>query len=97
MAILTAPQLAALRQRNDMELSKGARSSHGYPKDTIRDLLQTIDELKAQKKKWQRVATHRGELLEKISNMAGLGSLTDAPQDKEDLKSRVIYTPTTFE
>jgi hypothetical protein len=74
--ILNAQQLTALRQRNDMELSKGARSSHGYPKETIRDLLQTIDELRGQKKKWQRVATHRGELLEKISNMAGLGMLS---------------------
>ena len=74
--ILNAQQLTALRQRNDMELSKGARSSHGYPKETIRDLLQTIDELRGQKKKWQRVATHRGELLEKISNMAGLGMMS---------------------
>lgn len=74
--ILTSQQLAALRQRNDMEISKGARSTHGYPKDTIRDLLQTVDELKKQKKKWQRVATHRGELLEKISNIAGLGTLS---------------------
>ena len=74
--VLSAQQLAAIRQRNDMEIARGARSAHGYPKETIRDMLQTIDELKKQKKRWQRVGTHRGELLEKISNMAGLGMLS---------------------
>jgi hypothetical protein len=83
--ILNAQQLAALRQRNDMEISKGSRSTHGYPKDTIRDLLQTIDELRSQKKKWQRVATHRGELLEKISNMAGLGTLSGEANEQEPM------------
>ena len=74
--VLTQAQLVAIRQRNDMEVAKGARSAHGYPKETIRDLLQTIDELKKQKKRWQRVGTHRGELLEKISNMSGLGMMS---------------------
>ena len=74
--VLTQAQIAAVRQRNDMEIARGARSAHGYPKETIRDLLQTIDELRKQKKRWQRVGTHRGELLEKISNMAGLGMMS---------------------
>lgn len=77
MAILSSSQLAALRQRNDMELTKGRKSTFGWPKDTINDLLQTVEEIRKQKKKWQRVATHRGELLEKISNMAGLGTMSE--------------------
>lgn len=76
MAILSSSQLAALRQRNDMELAKGRKSTFGWPKDTINDLLQTVEEIKKQKKRWQRVASHRGELLEKISNMAGLGTMS---------------------
>lgn len=77
MAILSSSQLAALRQRNDMELTKGRKSTFGWPKDTINDLLQTVEEIRKQKKKWQRVANHRGELLEKISNMAGLGTMSE--------------------
>lgn len=77
MAILSSSQLAALRQRNDMELTKGRKSTFGWPKDTINDLLQTVEEIRKQKKKWQRVASHRGELLEKISNMAGLGTMSE--------------------
>ena len=77
MGILSSSQLAALRQRNDMEISKGGKAAFGWPKDTIRDLLQTVDELKKSKKKWQRVATHRGELLDKISTMAGTGMLNE--------------------
>lgn len=77
MAILSSSQLAALRQRNDMELAKGRKSTFGWPKDTINNLLQTVEEIRKQKKKWQRVATHRGELLEKISNMAGLGTMSE--------------------
>lgn len=77
MAILSSSQLAALRQRNDMELAKGRKPTFGWPKDTINDLLQTVEEIRKQKKKWQRVASHRGELLEKISNMAGLGTMPE--------------------
>lgn len=77
MTILSSSQLSALRQRNDMEISKGRKSSYGWPKETINDLLQTIEEMKKQKKKWQRVATHRGELLDKISNMAALGNTAE--------------------
>ena len=73
--VLTQAQITAIRQRNEMELNR-PKGTHGYPGAMIRDLLQTIDEMRIQKKKWQRVATHRGELLEKISNMAGLGSLS---------------------
>lgn len=50
MAILSSSQLAAIRQRNDFELSKGKRSAHGWPKDTINDLLQTVEEIRKQKK-----------------------------------------------
>ncbi len=77
MAALSSSKLAALRQRNDMELAKGRKSTFGWPKDTINDLLQTVEEIRKQKKRWQRVATHRGELLEKISNMVGLGTMSE--------------------
>lgn len=70
--ILSAQQITSLRQRNERELSLGARSAHGYPKETILDLLETLDEMRVSKKKWQRLATHRGELLGKIGDMAAL-------------------------
>ena len=69
MAILSRNQLAAVRQRNDLEIAKGSKSAFGYPKDMIRDLLQTIDELNKSKKKWQRLATDRGESLKKIQSI----------------------------
>lgn len=72
MTILSASQLAAARQRNDAEIAKGTKGAHGYPSALVRDLLQTIDDLRAKKKRWQRVATHRGELLDKIKNLSGL-------------------------
>ena len=70
--ILTSQQLAALRQRNDMEIAKGRHAAHGWPKETIRDLLQTLDEARVQKKHWQRIAVRRGELMSKIMGLAEL-------------------------
>ena len=64
--ILSAGQLTALRQRNDEELALGAKASHGYPAHTIRDLLQTVEQIKREKKKWQRLATERGRSLEAV-------------------------------
>jgi hypothetical protein len=52
-----------------MELAKGRKSTFGWPKDTINDLLQTVEEIRKQKKRWQR--------LEKISNMVGLGTMSE--------------------
>lgn len=66
MAILDKNQLRAIRQRNGMEISRGGKSTHGYPKEIIHDLLQTIDFLAKEKKKWQRVAEHRGDRFRKI-------------------------------
>ena len=66
MAVLDKNQLRAIRQRNEMEMGRGSKSAHGYPKETIHDLLQTIDFLAKEKKKWQRVAEHRGARFRKI-------------------------------
>lgn len=61
--ILNANQLKALRQRNEEELRKD-QPSYGYPAHTIRDLLQTIEATKKEKKKWQRLAQERGNVIE---------------------------------
>lgn len=65
--ILSSSQLRALRQRNDEELRRGDYVKMGYPADTIQDLLQTIEAVKSEKKKWKKVAQERGEMLGKIS------------------------------
>ncbi len=67
--ILSASQLRALRQRNDEELRKGNFAKHGYPANTIQDLLHTIEALKSEKKKWKKVAQERGELLNRMSSL----------------------------
>lgn len=69
--ILNVSQLSALQQRNDEELRKGQYAKHGYPAHTIRDLLQTIEAVKKEKKKWQRVAQERGKTLENIRSLIG--------------------------
>ncbi len=67
--ILSASQLRALRQRNDEELRKGSFAKHGYPANTIQDLLHTVEALKGEKKKWKKVAQERGELLNKMTGL----------------------------
>ena len=68
--ILNASQLSALRQRNDEELRKGKYAKYGYPAHTIQDLLQTVEAIKKEKKKWQRLAQERGQALRKIGELA---------------------------
>lgn len=68
--ILNATQLKALRQRNDEELRKGRYAKHGYPANTINDLLQTVEALKAEKKKWKKIAQERGKALSAIHDVA---------------------------
>ncbi|GEM_PF-1338851 len=69
--ILNSSQLKALQQRNDEELRKGQYAKHGYPAHTIRDLLQTVDSVKREKKKWKKLAQERGQALKAISEIAG--------------------------
>jgi len=69
--ILNASQLSALRQRNDEELRKGKYAKYGYPAHTIQDLLQTVEAIKKEKKKWQRLAQERGQSLSQISEIVG--------------------------
>jgi hypothetical protein len=83
--ILSATQLTALRQRNDEELALGPKGTHGYPAQTIRDLLQTVEQVKKEKKKWQRLATERGKSLEavlEIVHKAGYGKEDAAPRKR---------------
>lgn len=68
--ILDANQLASIRQHNDEELRRGSRGTHGYPAQTILNLLHTIESLKKEKKKWKKLAQDRGEALKKISEIA---------------------------
>jgi len=68
--ILDANQIAAIRQRNDEELRKGSRATHGYPAQTIKNLLHTIEESKKEKRKWKKLAQSRGKALNEISSIA---------------------------
>lgn len=68
--ILDANQLAAVRQRNDEELRRGSRGTHGYPAQTIQNLLHTIEALKQEKRKWKKVAQARGKTLDTIAGLA---------------------------
>lgn len=61
--MLDQNQLAALRQKNERA------TTHGWPRQTILDLLDTIDAVKKEKKKWQRLAEDRGERLVKIEQI----------------------------
>ncbi|WP_461208982.1 hypothetical protein [Desulfocurvus sp. DL9XJH121] len=67
--ILSASQLDALRQRNEEELALGGKATHGYPAQIIRDLLHTVEHVKREKKKWQRLATERGRSLEAVRDI----------------------------
>lgn len=68
--ILDANQLASIRQRNDEELRRGGRATHGYPAHTVQDLLHTIEALKKEKRKWKKLAQDRGKTLKAISELA---------------------------
>ena len=69
--ILNASQLSALWQRNDEELRKGKYAKYGYPAHTIQDLLQTVEAIKKEKKKWQRLAQERGQSLRQVIDIVG--------------------------
>jgi hypothetical protein len=68
--ILDANQLVAIRQRNDEEIRRGTRATHGYPSQTMQNLLHTIEALKKEKRKWKKVAQSRGKALAEISEIA---------------------------
>lgn len=61
--MLTRDQLTALRQRNEQN------TTHGWPRQTIMDLLDTIDNLKKEKKKWQHLAEDRTDRLVRIEQI----------------------------
>jgi uncharacterized protein YhaN len=69
--ILSSSQLRALKERNDEELRKGKQGKYGYPAHTIQDLLQTIEAVKKEKKKWKQLAQERGQIVQEIVALAG--------------------------
>lgn len=68
--ILDSNQIASIRQHNDEELRKGSRATHGYPAQTVKNLLHTIEALKKEKRKWKKLAQTRGKALGKIYDIA---------------------------
>ena len=64
--ILTQQQVDGLRQRHD-----NAGHAHGYPAGMITDLLHTLSAMRAEQKKWKRLAQDRGERLAKIAGLVG--------------------------
>lgn len=68
--ILDANQIVSVRQHNDEELRMGSRGTHGYPAQTVQNLLHTIEALKKEKRKWKKLAQDRGKALEEISKVA---------------------------
>ena len=68
--ILDANQIASIRQRNDEELRQGSRGTHGYPAQTVKNLLHTIESLKQEKRKWKKLAQARGKALDAIAALA---------------------------
>jgi hypothetical protein len=58
--MMTRDQLTALRQKNERT------TTHGWPRQTIQELLDTVDAIKKEKKRWQRLATYRGDQVDRI-------------------------------
>jgi hypothetical protein len=79
--ILSSSQLRALKERNDEELRKGKHAKYGYPAHTIQDLLQTIEAVKKEKKKWKQLAQDRGKTLHDIAVLTQK-SLPNVPDEE---------------
>lgn len=77
--ILSSSQLRALKERNDEELRKGKHGKYGYPAHTIQDLLQTIEAVKKEKRKWKQLAQERGRALQDVLMLA----VKAAPQTQD--------------
>ena len=75
--ILDANQIASIRQRNDEELRQGSRGTHGYPAQTVKNLLHTIESLKQEKRKWKKLAQARGKALDAIAALAARSDGSD--------------------
>lgn len=69
MAILNSVALQAIERKVSRWRENNSRVPHGYPLSEISDMLDTIIELKTEKKKWQRLAEHRGQALKNVSKI----------------------------
>jgi hypothetical protein len=81
--ILSSSQLRALKERNDEELRKGKHGKYGYPAHTIQDLLQTIDAVKKEKKKWKQLAQERGRVLQDVLTLTLKAAPSSADPDDD--------------
>lgn len=81
--ILSSSQLRALKERNDEELRKGRHGKYGYPAHTIQDLLQTIEAVKKEKKKWKQLAQDRGHVLQDVASLIARASLPGDGTDQD--------------
>ncbi len=87
--ILSSSQLRALKERNDEELRKGKNGKYGYPAHTIQDLLQTIEAVKKEKKKWKQLAQERGKVLHEVVALT-LKAVPAASDADDDFQERAI-------
>lgn len=81
--ILSSSQLRALKERNDEELRKGKYAKYGYPAHTIQDLLQTVEAVKKEKKKWKQLAQERGRVLQDVFALTAKAVSTASDGDDE--------------
>lgn len=81
--ILSSSQLRALKERNDEELRKGKYAKYGYPAHTIQDLLQTVEAVKKEKKKWKQLAQERGRVLQDVFVLTAKAVSTASDGDDE--------------
>ena len=70
MAVLNSTALQAIESKVSRWRENISRVPYGYPLSEISDMLDTIVKLKTEKKKWQRLAEHRGQVIKSISKIA---------------------------
>ena len=70
MPILNSDALQEIERKIARWREHPERVPHGYPLSEVADLCDTLVALKNQKKKWQRLAEHRGQAVADIFSTA---------------------------
>ena len=70
MPILNSDALMEIERKIARWRENNSRTPHGYPLSEVADLCDTIAALKAQKKKWQRLAEIRGRAIADVFSTA---------------------------